>query len=78
MRMDLFKQGLKGKVKQIIAGHTYANFQEMYQKVVKVARIISETKIENREKRETKKKFDLGGSNYQGNRNFRWFKPGMK
>jgi len=30
MRMDHFEQGLRGEVKQIIAGHTYENFQEMY------------------------------------------------
>ena len=26
MRMDHFKQGLRGEVKQIIAGYTYDNF----------------------------------------------------
>ena len=49
----------------------------MYQKAVKVARIINEIEIENREKGRAKKKFGLGGSDYQGNRNFKWFKPGM-
>ena len=30
MRMNHFEQGLRGEVKQIIAGYTYDNFQEMY------------------------------------------------
>jgi len=50
MRIDHFKQGLRGEVKQIIAGYTYDNFQEMYQKAVKIARIMNETETENREK----------------------------
>ena len=45
MRMDHFEQGLRGEVKQIIAGHAYANFQEMYQKAVKVAYIINEPRL---------------------------------
>jgi len=57
MRMDHFEQGLNGEVKQTIAGHTYLNSQEMYQSVVKVACIINETKIENREKGSSKEKF---------------------
>ena len=39
------------------------NFQEMYQKAVKIARIMSEIKIENREKDQVKEKFGPGGSN---------------
>jgi len=41
---------LKGDIKQIIAGYAYTNFQEMYQRAVKIARIINETEIENRGK----------------------------
>jgi len=63
MKMDHFEQGLKGEVKQIIAGYTYANFQEMYQKAVKIARIMNETETENREKGQVKRKFGPGGSN---------------
>jgi len=59
-------------------GYAYANFQEIYQKAMKIAHIINETENENKEKGLAKKKSDLGGSNYQGNRNFRRFKPGMK
>jgi len=50
----------------------------MYQKVVKIARIISETEIEDREKDQVKERFGIGGSNFQGNINFRRVKHGMK
>jgi len=50
MRMDHFEQGLRGKVQQIIEGYTYDNFQEMYQKAVKIARIMNESKL-RKEKR---------------------------
>jgi len=50
MRMDHFEQGLRGEVKQIIAGYSYDSFQEMYQKAEKIARIMSEAEIENRAK----------------------------
>ena len=29
-RMDHFEQGLRGDIKSIISGQTFANFQEMY------------------------------------------------
>ena len=50
----------------------------MYQKTVKIARIMNETEIENREKDQVKKEFGPGGSNSQGNRNFKRFKHEMK
>jgi len=65
-------------VKQIIAGYTYDSFLEMDQKAAKIARIMSETEIENREKDQVKDEFGPGGSNSQGNRNFRRFKHEMK
>jgi len=45
---------------------------------MKIARIMSETEIENREKDQVKEELGPGGSNSQGNRNFRRFKHGMK
>ena len=63
MRMDHFEQGLKGEIKQIIAGYAYANFQEMYPRAVKVARIIDETEIENKEKGGPRKEISPGESN---------------
>jgi len=44
---------------------------------VKIASIISETEIENRDKDQVKEKFRHGGSK-QGNINFRRFKHEMK
>ena len=78
MRIGRFEQGLRGEVKQIMAGYTYDNFQEMYEKAVKIARVMNETEIEIREKNQVKEKFGPGGSNFQGNRNFRMFKHGVK
>jgi len=46
-RIDHFEQGLRGDIKSVIAGQTFANFQEMYQRAVKVARVIEENKQEN-------------------------------
>jgi len=76
--MNHFEQGLKGEIKQIIATYACANYQEMYQRAVKVARIIDATEIENKEKRRAKREIGLGESNSQGSRNFRRFKSGEK
>jgi len=78
IRMNHFEQGLKGEIKQIIAGYAYSNFQEMYQRAVKVARIIDETKIENKEKGRAKREISPGEPNSQGNRNFRRSKSEIK
>ena len=56
IRVDNFKQGLKGEVKQTIAGHAYVHFQEIYQTVVKVSLIMNETETENRGKGPSKEK----------------------
>ena len=40
-------------------GYAYANFQEMYQRAVKVAHIIDETDIENKKKAEQRGKLAL-------------------
>jgi len=45
-KMDHFEQGLRGDVKFVIAGQTFANFQEMYQQAVKVARVLEENEKE--------------------------------
>jgi len=65
IRMDHFIQGLRGEVKQIIAGYTYDSFQEMHQKAVKIAHIISGIEVENRENDQVKEKFGPRGSNSQ-------------
>ena len=42
MKMDHFEQGLKGSIKTIIAGHSFDNFQEIYQQAMKTARVLEE------------------------------------
>jgi len=57
MRIGHFKQGLKGSVKKMVAGHAYANFQEMYYRHVKIDRVMDETKAESREIGYVERKF---------------------
>ena len=62
MRIDHFKQGPKGSTKQMVAGHAYANFQEMFQSVVTVSRVMHETEVENRDMGRPKRRFGPGRS----------------
>ena len=57
MRMDHFEQGLKGSIEKIVVGHAYASFQEMFQRAMKIARVMDETKVKNREIGQPKRKF---------------------
>ena len=45
-KMDHFEQGIRGDIKFVIAGQTFASFQEMYQRAVKVARVLEESEKE--------------------------------
>ena len=45
-KMDHFEQGLRGDIKSVIAGQTFTNCQEMYQRAVKAARVLEETEKE--------------------------------
>ena len=65
-------------MKQIIVRQAYANFQEMYERAVKVARIINETEIGNRERSQAKRRLGPRGPNFQRNTNFKRVKPGMR
>jgi len=47
-KMDHFEQGLQGNIKSMLAGQTFENFQEMYQRVVKIARVLGESEQEKR------------------------------
>ena len=62
MKMDRFEQGLKGPIKRMIAGYVFTSFQEMYQRAVKIAWFIEETKAEGRQIGLAKRKFGQGGS----------------
>ena len=59
----------------MIAGHIFTIFQEMYQRVVKIARVIEETKVESREMGLAKRRFGPGGSRTEGNKRFRKLNP---
>jgi len=48
-KMDHLEQGLRGDIKSIIAGQTFTNFQEMYQRAVKIARVLEENDKETQD-----------------------------
>jgi len=66
MKMDHFKQGMKGSVKSMIAGHSFENFKEMYQRAVKLARVLEETNWENRASNLGKRKIDYNNRELRG------------
>jgi len=41
-KMNHFEQGLRGDIKSVISGQTFTSFQDMYQRAVKVARVLEE------------------------------------
>jgi len=57
----------------MIAGHVFASFQEMYQRAVKIARVIEETEVESRQIGLAKRKFGQSDFSAQGNKRFRNF-----
>ena len=44
--MDHFEQGLRGDIRSMIAGQTFENCHEMYQRAIKIARVLEESKME--------------------------------
>jgi len=75
MKMDHFEQGLEEPIKRMIAGHVFTSFQEMYQRAMKITRVIEEIEVESRQIGLAKRKFSQGGSGTQGNKRFRNFNP---
>ena len=59
MKMNYFEQGLRGSIKSTIAGHIFDSYQEMYQRAMKIARVLNETKKENKEAILVKRKFEF-------------------
>jgi len=55
----------------MVVGHTNVNLQELYQRAVKIARVIEEIEAENREPNLGKRKFGVEESIFQRNRNFK-------
>jgi len=46
-KMDHFEQGLRGDIRSMIAGQTFDNFHDMYQRAIKIARVLKESKRES-------------------------------
>ena len=58
--MDNFEQGLQGSIRSMIVDQTFKNFQEIYQRAVKIARVLEETERENRATNLEKRKMEYG------------------
>jgi len=44
-RMDHFEQGLRGDTRSLLAGQAFDNFQDLYQRAVKVARVLERYRL---------------------------------
>ena len=73
--MDHFEQGSKGNIKSIIMGHMFDSYQEMYQRAVKIARVLDKTERENEAAGSRKRKFEYDNKG-QKSRNPKWFISG--
>jgi len=58
-RMDHFEQGLRGNIKSMIAGRTFENFQDMYQRAARIAHVLEESENESQALNITKWKKDF-------------------
>ena len=58
--------GLKGSIKSMIVAHSFENFKEMYQRAVKLARVLEETNWENRASNLGKRKIDYNNRELRG------------
>ena len=70
-RMDHFEQGLRGDIRSMIAGQTFENFHEMYQRPVKTARVLEESKMEKQALDAGKRKIGPPRKGFPGNKRFR-------
>jgi len=65
-KMDHFEQGLRGDIKSVIARQTFTSFQEMYQRAVKIARVLEESKKETQALNLEKRKREFTRLGFQG------------
>jgi len=70
-RMNHFEQGLRGDIRSMIAGQTFDNFHSMYQRAVKIARVLEETKMEKQALAFGKRKMGPPRMGFPGNKRFR-------
>jgi len=73
-KMDHFEQGLRGNIKSMIASQTFQNFQDMYQRAVKITRVLEESENENRALNLRKHKMEIHRGGYRGG-NYKQYKP---
>ena len=64
--MDHFEQGLRGDIKSVITWHTFANFQEMYQRAVKIIRVVEENERESQALNLEKRRREINRQGWQG------------
>jgi len=70
-RMDHFEQGLRGYIRSMIAGQTFDNFHEMYQRAVKIARVLKDTEMEKQALAFGKRKMGPPKKGITGNKRFK-------
>ena len=70
-RMDHFEQGLRGYIRSMIAGQTFDNFHEMYQRAVKIARVLKDTEMEKQALAFGKQKMGPPKKGITGNKRFK-------
>jgi len=70
-KMDHFKQGLRGDIRSMIAGQNFDNFHDMYQRAVKMARVLEESKRESQALALGKQKIEPYRKGFLGNKRFR-------
>ena len=72
--MDHFEQGLKGSIRSMIAGYTFDHFQDMYQRAVKIARVLEESENESRALSQAKRKMEPFRGGFREER-YKQFRP---
>ena len=70
-KMDHFKQGLRADIKSVTACQNFDHFQEMYQRAIKIARVMEETERENQARSLEKQKREIPTRNFQSGNNKR-------
>jgi len=64
--MDYFEQGLRGDIRSMIRGQTFENFQDMYQRAIKIACVLEESESEIRVLTLEKRKMEPSKKGFQG------------
>jgi len=75
-KMDHFEQGLRADIKSVTACQNFDNFQDMYQRAVKIACVLKETEKENQARNLEKQKREIPTRSFQGRNNKR-FRPNV-